>query len=78
MTEDHQKRTSRTKDGGGALPDVPSVKDEPLRPKQISAVRERRDAHRGADLPEQGKAPSIELLGIARHFTLMHSTARQC
>lgn len=49
-------------DGGGALPDVPSVKDEPLRPKQISAVRERRerqDAHRTeADVqPEHPKHP---------------------
>ena len=28
-------------DGGGALPDVPSVKDAPLQPKKFSAVRER-------------------------------------
>ena len=54
------------KDGGGALPDVPSVKDEPLRPKEIGAVRERRDAREAAqpEHPKQhGKAPSIALLG---------------
>lgn len=41
-------------DGGGALPDVPSVKDEPLRPKEIGAVRERRDAREAAQ-PEHPK-----------------------
>jgi len=30
-------------DGGGALPDVPSMKDRPLQPKRLSAVRERED-----------------------------------
>lgn len=44
-------------DGGGALPDVPSVKDAPLRPKEISAVRERRDAHREAAPPDPPEHP---------------------
>ena len=30
-------------DGGGALPDVPSMKDRPLQPKRLCPVRERED-----------------------------------